>query len=182
MNFAMFVGLSTGKKFVPESELFNIWVSALEDLSPVQIWNAGEKLMRVWRYSNLPMPGDVRAQVETATEKANELEADNEWQKALRVATDFYQPDIGLYRNAPKLEPATWHAIQAAGGLSHLFNCSREELQWARKRFIADYLLVHETAQAQHLLGDGEAKRIISRLKEGADRKQLDSVSTEVGR
>lgn len=75
----------------------------------------------------------------------------------------------------PESEPRqkTWHALKAAGDLSYLFNCSREDLQWARKRFVAAYTLIYETGQDEHLLGAAEAKRVLARIKAGPPREQL---------
>jgi hypothetical protein len=153
--------------------LFEMWSDQLQDIPPDLLDAACDRLMKTWRFPKLPLPGDVRVQLNEAETKGFELEADQEWENALRVATEFWHPEIGLYPNAPRLSPAAWHALRTAGGLSHLFNCSREDLQWARKRFVAAYTLVHETGQIEHLLGASEAKRILAQIKAGPPRKQL---------
>ncbi len=155
--------------------LFDIWSNALQDIAPDRLDAACDRLMKTWRFPKLPLPGDVRAQLDSADAKGLELEAAQEWENALRVASQCWHPDIGLYQNAPSLSPACWHALKAAGGLSHLFNCGRGDLQWARKRFIADYTLTHETGKVEHLLGAGEAKRVLHQLAAGPapERKRI---------
>jgi hypothetical protein len=173
-NFALFIGLSTGKKLVPERELFDIWVSALADLSAEQIQAASAALMKTWRYPNLPMPGDVRAQLDSADEKAFELEAKAEWRKLLAWIGENYFSDIGIRRGAPRLAPAVEHAARAAGGFHFIERCSEEELVWCQKTFVAALKNVRETQRAQSLIGSGEAKKILARLAAGPpDRRQL---------
>lgn len=165
-NFAALIGLSTGKNFVPDPELFNVWASALRDLSPIQIHAAGERLMKIWRYPNLPMPGDVRAQIDDAENKGLDLEVANEWEKVLD----------GIHWSAPRrFSPATEHAIRAAGGIHFIERCSESELVWCRKTFVASYKNVHQTGAAEHLLGNGAAKHILAQLRAGPliERKQL---------
>ena len=70
------------------------------------------------------------------------------------------------------------HAARAAGGYAYIEKCSREELVWVRKTFLAAYRNVHETGQIEHLLGDGNAKRIWAELKAGSVQKGLVSRST----
>jgi hypothetical protein len=171
--------------YVPSNELVNVWITGLCDLDSETLAHAFEKVFKTWKPEygrRFPVVADIREQIDEAQAKAFELEADEAFEKALNVATEFFQPDIGLYRNAPKLSPAAWHALKAAGGLEHLQSCSREELQWARKRFIANYTLIHETHQVEHLLGDGEAKNRLSRILSGPaspERKRLTAVESE---
>jgi hypothetical protein len=156
-----------------------IYAEALCDLTAEQIDAACKSALKACRF--WPTVADIRAQLDQAGAKGFELEAEEEWRKALSVATEFFHPDIGLYRNVPKLSAATWHALKVAGGLEHLQSCKREELQWVRRRFIADYTLIHETRQVEHLLGDGD-KKILSRILAGQqlpDRKQLTAAEPE---
>lgn len=118
-----------------------------------------------------PKPADVLERVEETASGALQLEAASAWERALHYATNHWHPDVGVSQRAPILGPVTWHALKAAGGPSQLFNCSREELQWARKHFVDDFVLVHETGKDQDLLGDGEAKRIFAGLVAGPERQ-----------
>ncbi|MGH9493533.1 MAG: hypothetical protein ACRD3B_00945 [Candidatus Sulfotelmatobacter sp.] len=164
-----------GAPYPLTSIMTQLWIEALADMDASLCDVAFRNLIKVGCRREFPIPADVRAQVDQAEAKGFELEAEQEWRKALLVATEFWHPDIGLYRNAPELSSATWHALNVAGGLPHLFNCSREELQWTRKRFIADYTLIHETGKVEHLLGDREATRILARLAAGTPkRKQIE--------
>ena len=56
------------------------------------------------------------------------------------------------------------HAIDVAGGMRLIEGGKESELPWARKRFIADYMLIHETRQVEHLLSNGEAKRVLAKI------------------
>lgn len=160
----------TGKPAEPV--LFSLWSEHLADIPPDRLNAACGALMKTWRYPNLPLPGDVRAQLDGVDENALELEAGEEWNRALRFTMECWHPDIGFYQNVPELSPATWHALKAAGGMRYVYTASREELQWARKRFVSNYTLVHETGKAEHLLGDCEARRILDKIA-NPPKKQL---------
>lgn len=159
--------LNSGKELSKESAdaLVLLWCDEFSDIPLDMLEKAFRKLIRTSRF--FPTIADVRGVLDGADAKARELEAQEEWRKALDVATNFYQPDIGLYRNAPRLSPATWHALKVAGGLDYLFNATHEQLQWARRRFLEDFALIHETRQVEHLLGDGTAKRVLATLRAG---------------
>ena len=94
-----------------------------------------------WPYLKfLDSPLPCSQQLSFPTHKSVEVlrfEAQQEWEKALDYSTNHWHPDVGVSSHAPQLSPVAWNALNVAGGLSHLFNCSRDELQWARKRFSA---------------------------------------------
>jgi hypothetical protein len=162
----------TGK--AAERVLQDIWAEALSDIPADRLNGACERLMKTWRLPNLPLPGDVRAQLEKADAEGFELEAETEWQKLLAWIRQNYFPDVGVRRGAPSLRPAVEHAARAAGGFHFIEGCAEEQLVWCRKTFLAAYKNVHETQQAQHLIGSGEAKKILARLAAGPqDRRQL---------
>jgi len=130
--------------------------------------------MKTWRFPNLPLPGDVRAQLDQAEANGFDLEAETEWQKLLTWIRENVFPDTGVRRGAPHLPPAVEHAAKAAGSVYYIERCSEDQLGWCRKTFLAAYKNAHETSQAEHLLGTGEAKRILARLRAGLpERKQL---------
>ena len=81
-------------------------------------------------------------------------------------------PDTGIRRGAPRLSPAVERATRAVGGLNFIERCSEEELVWWQKNFLTAFTNVHETGQVEHLLGEGEAKRILARL--AAESKEED--------
>jgi hypothetical protein len=152
----------TGKD--ASAALFEIWDEQLRDIAPDKIALACDRLMKTWRYPNLPTPGDVRAQLDQAEEKGFELEAEREWEKLLAWVRENYFPDTGVRRGAPQLPATTLHGARAAGGFSHIERCPQDQLVWCRKTFLAAYKNVHETEQVQHLIGKGEAKKILARL------------------
>jgi hypothetical protein len=152
----------TGKAADPV--LFSIWSEQLSDIPPDRLNGACDRLMKTWRYPNLPMPGDVRAQLDGADEKGFELEAANAWQDLLLWIERYYHPDIGVPRGAPALPGAVEHACRAAGGFRWIARCGEDELVWARKTFLGAYINVYQTGEIKHLLSRGEARRILSQI------------------
>lgn len=156
-----------------------LWVSALVDLRPEALEAACRKAMQVCKF--FPVPAEVRGLIEKAQAGAFELKAEEAWRKALRFSTELWHPDTGVMRfrdprsgeyRQPELPPAIREALSAAGGCAYLFNCSREELPWARKRFIERFTTIHETSKVQHLL-DGESKRVFADILRAATPKLL---------
>jgi hypothetical protein len=144
---------------------FAIYGEALAHLTPEQLDGACLRAHQACKW--FPKPADILEHVKKAGDGALDFEAQQEWEKALDYSTNHWHPDVGVSSHAPQLSPATWNALNAAGGLSHLFNCSRDELQWARKRFIENYKLTHNTDKVRSLLPESETKRIVSRLLAG---------------
>lgn len=155
----------TGKEALPA--LFDIWDEQLRDIAPDKIALACDRLMKTWRYPNLPLPGDVRGQLSEAEQKGFLLEAEHEWNTARTWIEENYHPDLGFRVKAPKLSPAVLHAIRAAGGFRRIEGCSSDALVWCKKEFIAAYTNLHETGQLENLLSDGEAKTILAGLVAG---------------
>jgi hypothetical protein len=85
----------TGK--VAERVQQDIWAEALSDIPADRLNAACERLIKTWRFPNLPMPGDVRALLDSAEAGGSKLQAEEEWQKALRLATRFWHPDTGMH-------------------------------------------------------------------------------------
>ena len=146
-------------------EDFAIYAEALSDLSPQHLDRACRAASEICSF--FPRPADVRAQLNTAEAKGFVLEAGAEWQKLLTWIRENVFPDTGIRRGAPRLAPATTHAAKAAGGFYFIERCSCEELVWCRKNFLAAYRNVHETGLVEHLIGDGEARRILAQLRAG---------------
>lgn len=183
-NFAFFIGETTGKQLVPSPGLFDIWANALQDLPAAQIHAAGERLLKTWRFPNLPTPGDVRAQLEQADRKGFELEAEEAWRLALKWSVRYAhggsilghdEKGRRICEEVPSLPASHVSAIRAAGGAKYLESCSTDDLTWAKKAFIAHFKTIHETGQVEHLLAEGEAKNIWRRLCAGprAESKSL---------
>jgi hypothetical protein len=175
-NFAFFVGETTGKQLVPSARLFDIWANALQDLPAEQIHAAGERLLRTWRFPNLPTPGDVRAQLDLAGETGFKLEIEEAWQLAMKWCVRYAHGGsiVGhdekgrrIYEQVPSLPAAHVSAIRAAGGARYLESCPPDELPWAKKAFVAHFKTIHETGQVEHLLAEGDAKKIWRKLCAG---------------
>ena len=149
----------TGKEASPA--LFDIWDEQLRDIPPEKLGLACDHLMKAWRYPNLPTPGDVRAQIDQANANGLQLEAEQAWLRAFDWVQRYFHPDLGVTRGAPELPPVIRHAIDAAGGMRSIEGGKESELPWMKKRFIADYVLIHETRQFQPLLSNREARRIL---------------------
>jgi hypothetical protein len=153
----------------------DLWVSALADLAPETLETACKRAIQICKF--FPTPAEIRAAIERPEAKALQLEAEDAWHRALRWVRRYYHPDLGIDRNAPELSPQMIHALRAAGGVPWIECCSDAELQWVKKRFVADYQLVSEAGQIEHLLTDGRAKEILARLQSSGQRalpKQID--------
>lgn len=147
-----------GKELTPP--LVQLWCELLADIDPSLLDRALEETAQTCRRF-FPTPGEVRARIANAEAKGVELKAMQAWERALSVAEHDG-------RGYGALDGATQHAIRAAGGLTWIESCPRDELQWARKRFLEDYTLIHETQLAENLLSDGDAKKIIRQLAAGS--------------
>lgn len=146
------------------SALVEIWVRDLSDIPAERLCRAFEQLRKTWTSGFLPTPGNVRAAIEQPEAKALQLEMEEEWRRSLRWIQRHYHYDIGISRDAQDLPPRTAHALRAAGGIGWIAECSDAELQWAKKKFLADFQLVSETGRIEHLLADGRAKEILAQL------------------
>jgi hypothetical protein len=143
----------------PESEqraVVAIYYELLSDIPIPQLDAACRRVTQRARF--FPKPADIRDVLEEPAAKALQLDAENAWDRTLR----FVQQ--GMFSGIRELPPQVMHAARAAGGLGWIESCPPGDLQWAKKRFIEDYKLIHETRQAEHLLSDGEAKKIIRQL------------------
>ncbi|MGB6718207.1 MAG: hypothetical protein WBE47_14755, partial [Candidatus Acidiferrales bacterium] len=63
--------------------------------------------------------------------------------------------------------PAIEFAVKASGGWRRLHTCSEDGLVWCRKTFLDRLAVIGETTEVEHLLSDGEAKRILADLQAG---------------
>jgi hypothetical protein len=142
-----------------------LWLEGFADLPTGVLEAAFNKTLATCKFWPVKI-ADVREQIDQAEAKGFELEAEAEWNNVLE----------GIHCSAPRRFPAaTEHAIRATGGLRFIERCSESELVWCRKTFLAAYKNVHETGQLEHLLGAGEARRILAQLQAGPpiERKQI---------
>jgi hypothetical protein len=147
--------------------LAQIWADELSDIRPDLLQRACDQVAKTWTSGFMPTPANIRAAIDQANAKAFGLEAEEAWQRALYFCTRHFHPDMGVNRRAPKLPAAIEHAIRAAHGMSFIYNADREQLVWAKKRFIEDFTNIHETGQVKHLLTDGEARRLLRQIASG---------------
>jgi hypothetical protein len=111
-----------------------------------------------------PTPAEIRGLIDKVNANGIQLQAEEAWQLAIDWVMRHYHPDIGVSRRAPQLDATIERAVRAAGGMNFLYNCSREDLQWAKKRFLEYFVRIHETGQAQHLLTSSEAKNLLAKI------------------
>jgi hypothetical protein len=146
--------------------LIGSWCELLSGLSVPQIEQGCKQIAKTWTFSHFPTPGAVLTQFEKANEKGLELESETEWENLLDWTDKNYFPDTGIRKGARQLSATTQHAARAAGGFRWIATCPESELIWCRRTFVAAYKNVHETGQLEHLLGNGEAKRILAGFSE----------------
>jgi hypothetical protein len=139
--------------------LVNTWVEVFADLKPGQVDAAFSEAERSLK-SFWPSPGEVRAFISTAETNAVEEEAAQKWLKVLDYAVRR-SPDI-REKNPPRISEHTRRAINHAGSLDWIRDCPAKELQWARTRFIEEYIRYAELKQDEHLLPDGEVKNLLA--------------------
>jgi hypothetical protein len=109
-----------------------------------------------------PTPADVLEPMKKAGEAGAPLAAEKKWSDVLEYCRLFVTPDIPVPARAPKIGERTMTAIRAAGGLQWIESCSRDDLVWAKKAFIESYMAWDVFKRGEHLLPDGEAKKLLA--------------------
>lgn len=145
------------------------WADGFADVDPDRLKAAFITCLRSHTFKTMPTIGDVRKHLSEAEAKAGTFEAEQKWTQVLGYIREHYHPDLSNYR-APRLSAHTDHAVRAAGGLAFINECSKESLQWAKKRFIEDYVAWTELDRGQFLLPDGSIRAM---FKQVAEAKQL---------
>jgi hypothetical protein len=141
-------------------EFVEIWCRALADIEPDLLDRACEQTLKTCKF--FPTPADVRALIDEAESNARKIEAEAAWQRVFRAAS--------LGGHFEDFDGPTQKAL-GRSGWSYLVHCdSYEGARFAEKQFIAAYICLHETRQAENLLSDGQAKKIIGQL--GAELKR----------
>ncbi len=134
--------------------LADIWVTAFQDLNPGTLNAAFQTLLQNWipRYVKFPAPGDLRAIVNAPKLLRREADAEAAWQEVLKELRHFH-PDLGWYTGTRTGFTGTLQvAVKAAGGVTHLWNATRDQLVWAKKDFLACYLREVKLAEPRHPL------------------------------
>ncbi len=150
----------------------SLWLESFAVLSDAILEAAFRKTLATCKFWPVKI-ADVREHVDSAESKAFRLESEGEWEKLLAWVSENFLPDgrtlpnggtSFIRKGASRLPAAVEHAARAAGGFHFLESCTREQLIWAKKDFLAALANVHETGQSQHLIGNSEAKQILARL------------------
>lgn len=157
------------------------WLESFKDVEPKKIMSAMLRVERMFIPTSacpFPVPAHVWSVLSSATDNEKKITAESAWQKTLQWARYEWHPDLRNSEKTP-LDQKSRRALCAAGGPSHIFGCSEEETQWARKRFIEAYEQLNQLEQDEFFLSDGEAKRVLATLgnsdliKKLAEGKQL---------
>ena len=138
------------------TSIVELWCELLSEIEPELLERALEETAKTCRF--FPTPGEVRARIGQAKAGALELEAQTAWQHVLKFV------ERSPWSGIKELDSISQHAARAAGGLTHIERCSYGELEWARKRFLETYKLLHDSGRIGHLLGDGHAKKILREI------------------
>jgi hypothetical protein len=161
-------GLNFGKDVVL---LLPLWREQFGGIEPIILERLFENALRTCKF--FPTIADICGQIDKADAAGLELEAAGAWDRYLTHVKKYFHPDIGWNRRAPQLDAIIEHAAVAAGAAHWIEGCPESELQWARRRFIEAFVLVHRTGQVENLLTPGEAKNILQRLTAKAHAKQI---------
>jgi hypothetical protein len=117
--------------------------------------------LRSHQYPRIPTIADVRQHLKKAQSNAADEEAGQKWTQVLEYIRVRWSPDIPS-RNAPGFREQVQRGINAAGGLAYIADCELEAKQWARKRFVEQYIRYGELQQERFLLPDGALKNLLA--------------------
>jgi hypothetical protein len=137
-----------------------------EEFKAISVERLNEAMERVSRSfvptAACPFPVQAHVWEVLNDAKSNEdaVVAEAAWQKALHWSRNDWHPDVAISR-IRNLDPQIRRALGAAGGPAHLFGCSEEETQWARKRFIEAYQSLERLQEDENFISDSEAKKIL---------------------
>jgi hypothetical protein len=152
-----------------------LWLEAFGGMNPETLEPLFKKALMACKF--FPRIADILEQVEHAKGNAAEEAAAQKWSEVLTYVRLEFNPDIPPCpacfqreqcdrHNPPRIYrqigERTQRAINAAGGLAYIADCEPEEKQWARKRFIEQYIRYGELEQEQFLLPEGELKKLLA--------------------
>ncbi len=159
--------------------LIGAWCELLGDLRPEAIESGCIQTAKSCRF--FPTPADIWTKLEEAAAKSLDLEAKRAWKDLLRHIEVYHgYPVLGEDpQPEPLLPPAIEQAVEAAGGISYIRDCSEEKIVWCRKDFLSAYKQFHETRSLEAAVGSSEAKRILAKDSGGTkpERKRLASTT-----
>jgi len=107
------------------------------------------------------MPSDITAPAQEVKKRETAELAEVGWQKVLAHIREWVHPDM-IFSKAPKLDSKLGRAAKTAGGLMWLRECSNEDLQWAKKRFIEAYERLEVLEDEQFLIESPEIKKLFT--------------------
>ena len=137
--------------------LVAIWLEQLGSYRVEQLEPLFRLLFATCKF--FPTPANVLEPLKKAQEAGTPLEAEKKWFDVLAYAQST-SPD---YAARPvRIKEQTQAAIRAAGGLDWIRDCSKDDLQWAKKRFVEAFTSWSVMEKNQFLLPDGEVKNLIA--------------------
>lgn len=137
--------------------LVAIWIEQLGSYRVEQLEPLFRQVFATCKF--FPTPADVLEPLKKAQEAGTPLEAEKKWFDVLAYAQST-SPD---YAARPvRIKEQTQAAIRAAGGLEWIRDCSKDDLQWAKKRFVEAFTSWSVMEKNQFLLPDGEVKNLIA--------------------
>jgi hypothetical protein len=140
--------------------LTSIWIEALASYRVEVLEGLFRQVFANCKF--FPTPADVLEPMKKAEEAGAPLTAELKWHSVLDYCRCFVTPDIPIPARAPKISERTMTAIRAAGGLQWIESCPREDLVWAKKAFIESYIAWDVLKRGEHLLPDGDAKKLLT--------------------
>lgn len=126
----------------PNPEWPAIWAEHLADMPPAGIAWAFRQLEKTFiptMACPVPVPAHIRNLLEHPAKLNREREAEAAWQEALKLIAKHYHPDLG-WRGDAQFPIRMNRAVEAAGGHHYLALAPSNQLVWAKKEFIANYL------------------------------------------
>ena len=144
-----------GKQITPA--LVSIWIEELGAFPVERLAGMFRHTLRTWKPEygkTFPVIADVLQPFEDSP--APQAEAELKWTRVLDYIRLYYSPDLpgGVSRGAPRITERTMTAIRAAGGLRWIADCPRDDLQWAKKRFVESYTAWETLKRDEYLLPD----------------------------
>jgi hypothetical protein len=129
-----------------------LWLEAFRGMDPATLERLFRRAIKSCHF--FPKVSDILQPIEDSP--IGQAEAELKWMRVLDYVRVYYSPDLpgGISRGAPRITERTMTAIRAAGGLAWLNDCSREELQWAKKRFVESYAAWATLKRDEYLLPD----------------------------
>lgn len=155
-QFLVKAGEVYGKRIT--SALVSVWTEQLDHVKPQQLLYLFRLVFSRCKF--FPTPADVLEPLKEAQEAGIPLEAEYKWLEVKRYA-DSTSPDIPA--RPVRIKEQTKAAINAAGGLDWIRDCSTEDLQWAKKRFIEAWQNWTIAEKNQFALPEGEVKKALQK-------------------